>query len=133
MKAINIKFPLVDDPEKNVLFKQNNISKDALLSNLLLLLLTEKGERYYMPDYGSNLKKFIFEPKDDITQQDIVEDLRDTVSKYIPQLTITNVRFYRKGINEDNEKVNDHELSVYVDFVYNNDVFSEPGSVELTF
>jgi phage baseplate assembly protein W len=133
MKGINIKFPLKDDPEKNVLFKQNFVSKDALLSNLLLLLLTDTGERFYMPDYGTNLKKFIFEPKDNTTQTDILEDVKKSVSRFMPEVTITNVRFYGDGIDEQNEQVSDHELKVYIDFVYSNDVFSEPGSLELTF
>ncbi len=133
MKGINIKFPLEDDPEKNVLFKQNFVSKDALVSNLLLLLLTDTGERYYMPDYGTNLKKYIFEPNDPITDQEILEHLKERVSKYIPQVTITNTRVYKTGIDESNEEVGDHEIKLYVDFVYNNDVFSEPGSLELKF
>ena len=93
-REINIKFPLEDDKVNNFLFQTNSVTKDALRSNLLLLLLTDKGERYYLPEYGTNLRKFVFEQKDQITQNDIESDIVETVNKFIPQLTIKSVQFF---------------------------------------
>lgn len=131
--AINIKFPLEDDVEKNILFKQNNVTKDALVSNLLLLLLTEEGERFYMSDYGINLRKYIFEPKDEVTQSEITEEIRDKVKRFIPQLTITKVEFYSAETDQDGNPLMENEVVAQVNFTYNNDTFSEQGSVEITF
>lgn len=131
MKTINIKFPLTDDVEKNRLFGLNSVSKDALTSNLVLLLLTEKGERYYEPDFGTSLKKFLFEPKDDLTMGDIERDIRETVKKFIPQLSIKQVQFFSES-DDLGENVGDNELRVVVDFTYTEDVFSESGRLELT-
>jgi len=132
-KAINIKFPLEDDVEKNILFKQNNVSKDALVSNLLLLLLTEEGERFYMSDYGISLKKYIFEPNDEITQKEITEEIKDRVKRFIPELTITNVEFFSSEFDEENNPLQENEITVLISFLYESDVFSDPGSVEITF
>jgi phage baseplate assembly protein W len=132
-KAINIKFPLVDDVEKNILFKQNNVSKDALVSNLLLLLLTEEGERFYMSDYGINLKKYLFQPNDEITQVEVTEELRDRVKQFIPQLTITNVQFFTADVDEDNNPLMENEITALINFTYSNDTFSDQGSVQITF
>lgn len=131
--AINIKFPIEDDVEKNILFKQNFVTKDALVSNLLLLLLTEEGERFYMSDYGINLKKYIFEPNDEITQKEITEEIRDRVKRFIPQLTITKVEFFRSEFDEDENQLMENEITVVVSFVYESDVFTDPGSIEITF
>lgn len=89
--SINIRFPIEDDLNKNRFFSMSSISKDAISSNLLLLLLTEKGTRYYMSDYGTYLVKFIFEPNDNITLKDIEDDLKDTVRKYMPEIKIVSV------------------------------------------
>jgi phage baseplate assembly protein W len=132
-KAINIKFPIEDDVEKNILFKQNNVSKDALVSNLLLLLLTEEGERFYMSDYGMNLKKYIFEPNDQLTESDITQEIRDRVKRFIPQLTITNVQFFRSDTDIDGNPLVENEIKAQVDFTYDNDTFSDSGSVEIIF
>ena len=64
MISYNIKFPLNDDVSTNTYFLMSKVTKDAFSSDLLLLLLTQKGERYYEPDYGTDLLKFIFEYKD---------------------------------------------------------------------
>lgn len=132
MKSINIKFPLEDDTEKNGLFKLNYVTKDALVSDLKLLFLTKKGQRYYMPDYGTNLEKFIFEPKDDTTSNDIIEDLRVSVRKYMPNITINNVSFFT---NEDAgySDLSDQEIRVLISFTYTDDVFSDNGTLDLTF
>ena len=131
MKTINIKFPLEDDTVTNRLFKMNNVTKDALTSNLILLLLTEKGERYYEPDYGVNIKKYIFEPKDGQTQADIEEEIRDTVKLYIPELTISSVQFF-SDVDDVGDDIGDNQINILVEFKYADDVFSETGSITLT-
>jgi phage baseplate assembly protein W len=125
MSYINIKFPLEDDVKKNKLFTLNQTTKEAIRSDLLLLLLTEKGERYYYPDYGTDLLKFIFEPNDEIIEKDILIDIKETVQKFIPNLKIESVQFTK---NE-----NGNGLSVLIPFIYSENLFSEPGVIELTF
>ncbi len=88
MKSINIKFPLEDDKEKNNLFMLNYVTKNALISDLKLLLLTKKGQRYYMPDFGTNLVKYIFQPEDNTTEEEIIADLRKAVRDFMPEITI---------------------------------------------
>lgn len=126
MKSINIRFPIVDDPDKNTYFKMNRITKDAFGSDLLFLLLTERGERFYHPEFGTNLLKYIFEPSDSLTSQDIEQEIKNTVSLYLPNLTIKKVTFSRP---EDS----DVTLNVHIDFTYTEDSFSENGALDLNF
>ena len=130
MGTYNIKFPIVDNNVVNTFFELTKVTKDAYTSDLLLLLLTQKGERYYDSDYGTNLLKFIFEPNDDITSSDIIEELKRTVSKYLPNITIKTINF-KKTV--DDESIPEDQLIVNIDFVYSEDSFSERGSVELKF
>ena len=132
MVSYNIKFPLEDNPSKNRFFQMNNITKEALASNLMLLLLTEKGERYYMPDYGTNLLQFIFEPKDNLTISDIKEDIKRTVRTYIPQLEIDEIEF-NQNVDYDGKPIKENELSVIIRFTYSEDTFIDTGEIELNF
>ena len=91
MLTYNIKFPLNDDVTTNTYFAMSRVTKDAFSSDLLLLLLTQRGERYYEPDYGTNLLKFIFEPNDSMTEKDIEQEIKNTVSLYIPALKISKI------------------------------------------
>jgi phage baseplate assembly protein W len=129
--AINIKFPIEDDVEKNRALRLNNTTKSALTSDLLLLLLTEKGQRYYNPQYGTNLLQYVFEPKDAPTIQDIEEEIRDTVKTFIPQLTIKQIRFF-EDVDDTGAAVGENQLSIVVDFNFSDDVFSEDSSITIT-
>ena len=133
MISYNIKFPLNDDVTTNTYFLMSRVTKDAFSSDLLLLLLTQKGERYYEPDYGTNLLKFIFEPNDGLTANDIEQEIKRTVSLYIPALNIEEVTFVTAETNEGNEKISDNQLNVNIKFTYNEDAFSEADELNLTF
>lgn len=132
MANINIKFPIEDDIEKGRYLKLNSTTKDALTSDLMLLLLTEKGQRYYQPDYGTFLKKFIFEPNDSLTQVDVEKDIKTTVKNFIPTLTVKSVKFYRYEDQQGNT-LNDNQLNVSISFTYEEGTFSETGELELSF
>jgi phage baseplate assembly protein W len=132
MISYNIKFPLNDNVVTNTFFAMSSVTKDAFSSDLLLLLLTQRGERYYEPDYGTNLLKFIFEPNDNLTASDIEQEIKRTVSLYIPALTIEKVEF---NYTEDSEgqPISDSQLNVKIKFTYSEDAFSEQGELDLNF
>jgi phage baseplate assembly protein W len=132
MVSYNIKFPLADDPVTNTYFLMSKVTKDALSSDLLLLLLTQKGERYYEPDYGTNLLKFIFEPNDNLTANDVEQEIKKTVSLYIPALTIDNVEF-NWNTDADGASISDNQLSVKIKFTYSEDAFNEQGELDINF
>ena len=133
MRLINIKFPLQDDVVKNRAFKMNTITKDALTSNLLLLLLTKKGERYYEPNYGTNLLQYVFEPKDNLTITEIEGEIRETVKTYIPEVTIERIAFFDDDVDDEGVTVEENELKVLIDFKYSENTFVEKGRLELSF
>lgn len=89
-KYINIDYPFKNSPE-GFFINLNSTDQKAIKADLLHLLLTRKGQRLYMPDFGTDLLKFIFEPNDGKTLDDIREEVRVTVKKYIPNLSITSL------------------------------------------
>lgn len=95
-KYVNISFPLKNS-YKGYFFDDDESTNNSIKSNLLHLLLTEKGERIYQPRFGTNLKKFIFEPNDNFTQNDIVVSINESVRQFLPSVTITNIIFTKEG------------------------------------
>lgn len=125
MRYINIKFPIEDDPINNFFLGRNRTTKEALVSNLNLLLLTNKWERYFMPSYGSDLLRFIFEPNDSNVRDELDREIKDMVNKYIPQLTIDNIEF---RIPETDRE---HKLEVIINFTFTDDVFVERDTIQI--
>lgn len=132
MITYNIRFPIKDDVQKNRFVSMTQITKEALASDLLLLLLTEKGERYYEPSYGTNLLKYIFEPNDSITATEVEQEIKRTVKLYIPTLTINKIEFNRFE-DDNNLKIPQNQLNVKIRFTYSENTFSETGELDLNF
>jgi len=132
MTSYNITFPLRDDVSTNTYFLMTKVTKTAFSSDLIALLLTQKGERYYEPDYGTNLLKYIFEPNDTLTANDIEQEIKRTVSLYIPALTINNITF-NWNLDDNGQPISDTQLNVNIKFTYSEDAFAESGSIDLNF
>ena len=132
MNSYNITYPFKDDNEINTFLQMNQVSKDSYSSNLLLLLLTQKGERYYESDYGTNLLKYIFEPNDQLTSTQVEEEIRNTVALYIPEVQITSVNFYWNE-NDEGQPIPETQLNVNIQFVYAEGSLTEQGSIDLNF
>lgn len=89
-KTYGINFPFKSSQEGTYLSLTKNV-KDEVRADLLHLILTRKGSRYYLPDFGTRMYEFIFEPMDGQTFEVIKDDIRTAVKKYIPNLEIENI------------------------------------------
>lgn len=132
MITYNIKFPLNDNLSTNTYFLMTQVTKEAFSSDLLLLLLTQKGERYYEPNYGTNLLKFIFEPNDNLTATDVEQEIKNIVSAYIPNLKINKINFNWK-LDDNGQPISENQLNINIQFTYTEDSFSEQGQLDLNF
>ena len=123
-RFINIDFPFKDSPE-GFYFNLNATDADAIRADLLHLLLTNKGERLYMPDFGSDLKKYIFEPNDGVTHSQIKDNLNETIKRYMPNLTIDDIKFRNDSIEE--------LIIVELTYTVTDGTFNSSDTVTLTF
>lgn len=120
---INIEFPFKDSSD-GLFVNLNKDSNNAIKSNLIHLLLTNKGERFYLPDFGTNLKKFIFNQNDNISVNEIRDEINLSISKYLPNLKVTNL-----SVNPSED--NNVSVIVNIDYVVTDDVFQTNESLTL--
>ena len=85
-----INFPFYDSQDGRYLLATPS-SNSEIRSNLIHLLLTKKGTRYFLPDFGTRLYEFIFEPLDGPTFSDVEAEIRESVGRYMPGVLVTNV------------------------------------------
>ena len=67
------------------------VNETAVTRSIRNLLNTQQGERLYQPDIGSNVRKLLFEPIDDITADILTSTIRDTLTTYEPRAKVLNV------------------------------------------
>jgi phage baseplate assembly protein W len=98
-----IDFPFRDSLEGQYV-KMTATPEREIRGNLIHLLLTKKGSRYYLPDFGTRLYQFIFDQNDMVTFGLIEEEIRESVKKYIPNLEITKLEVISAEDDPDNVK-----------------------------
>lgn len=77
-------------------FTPTYTTKDAIKSNLINYLLTNKGDRYNNPSFGGNLRKYVFEQIQDTTIDTIKDDITTAIQNYFPNIDLQNIIILRQ-------------------------------------
>jgi phage baseplate assembly protein W len=72
-------------------FTSTYTTKDQIKSNLINLLLTEVGERVMNPNFGCELRSFLFEGITETNREEIAVSLNNSISLFVPEITVTNI------------------------------------------
>lgn len=88
MKFLGAAYPITRNP-RGFLRTQSGMSQ--IKSDLLALLLTEPGERVMLPEFGTALKKFIFEPNDTSIIEQIRAEIARAISVWEPRIAVQNI------------------------------------------
>ena len=72
-------------------FNKTYSTKDQIKSNLINLLLTNKGERVFNPEFGADIKKVLFEGITEDTAALIQNLIITNVNYFIPEVNIVDV------------------------------------------
>lgn len=69
-------------------FNSTYLTKDAIKANLINYFLTNKGERYMNPQFGSNLRRLLFDNIDEEKLEEIKMLVKRDVRKYFPRVEL---------------------------------------------
>ena len=90
MSTYGINYPFSDSSLGNYVQMTGTAEKEVR-ANLIHLLLTRKGSRLFLPDFGTRIYEFIFEQNDSVSYSQIEDEIREGVRKYIPNLDINTL------------------------------------------
>jgi phage baseplate assembly protein W len=84
-------------------FSSTYSTKEQIKSNLINLVLTNKGERLYNPNFGTSLRNIIFEGITIETQERVRNTIIENVNFFMPEVNIVDVVVFSE---EDNNTIN---------------------------
>jgi phage baseplate assembly protein W len=140
----------IDFPFRNSLkgdfLRMTESPEREVRANLIHLLLTRKGSRYYLPDFGTRLYEYIFDQNDVVTFGLIEDEIRESIKKYIPNLDINSInivsaendpeetKLYSQEEDERLFRVSDatskpYTAKVKIDYTVNNGAFTSSDFV----
>ena len=106
-RNFGIKYPFTRENRDKTYIDANKSQDDMVKSKVLHTILTPRGQRVRMPNFGTNLVKFIFAPNDDLTMAGIRDEIVTSLSKYVPEVMFKNI---------DISKPNDNSIVVMVEY-----------------
>ena len=86
----------------NITFKKHPVTNDLVVSRdasaikqaIVNLLLTNKGERPFNPDYGSDIREYLFEQLDYGTAAQVKLSIETTISQFEPRIQILSLEVW---------------------------------------
>ena len=102
-KHYGIKFPFTIRNNDNFFLDLNNNLHEKVASEIAHVILTPKKTRLRMPDFGTDLIRYIFSPNDDLSWGDIESEIRDAVNKYVPEGVLEKVEVFQS--EDDNNTI----------------------------
>ncbi len=88
-------FPLGSANDGGIFSKKTGV--EMISDTVEQLLLTERGERLMLPNFGCNLRKFLFSPLDEGTFEGIKREIQYSFKKYIVGAHIAKLAVFPLG------------------------------------
>lgn len=63
-------------------------NEQAVIHSVRNLLVTNHYERPFQPDLGSNIRRLLFEPLDNITASNLDREIRQTIKNFEPRVNV---------------------------------------------
>jgi phage baseplate assembly protein W len=102
--AVGIKLPF-NNTTKGV-FDLSYSTEEQAISNLKNLLLTSKGERLYLPNFGTGILSLLFEQNTSEIVENLKEEISSAVGFWLPYIIVNNIDIQNKvnslGSNAEN-------------------------------
>ena len=83
---------------------------NAITRSIRNIVLTIPGEKFFDPDFGSNVSRLLFENVDDITASQIQEEIEFSINNYEPRVKLINVEVIADNDNASFDTIITYEV-----------------------
>ena len=96
-------------------------NEDSVKRSIRNILLTDKGERFFNPTFGSDIRKMLFENFSPSTEQVVADLIKNAIGNHEPRANVIDV----------NVSGNPDQNSMYINIVFSVINKAEPVTLEL--
>ena len=105
----NIKYPFKNEGFQHFYIDANDTLKDKARSTLMHIVFTPKGQRIRLPEFGTDLIKFIFDPNEYTTWESVKNEVSESVNRWTSNIKLNDIQIVK---NENDES----EIYVRLDY-----------------
>lgn len=85
---------------------------DRIDQSLFILFETQKGSRLMLPEFGSDIHKYRFDPLDQVLIEKLRYTITEDIRKWEPRISISSIEFLADNLAIDNS-------ILYISITYN--------------
>ena len=104
-----IKYPFRTDGFQHFFIDTNDTLKEKARSEIMHIVFTPKGQRIRLPEFGTDLIKFIFDPNEGVTWESVKNEVSESVRRWSNDIILNNIQVVK---NEEDES----EIYVRLDY-----------------
>lgn len=124
-RFLGVPYPIQKNA-RGFLYSQDGI--DQIKSDMLVLLLTNPGERVMNPTFGTPLRKLIFEPNDAALRLQAKNMIINSIKKWEPRIAVRNIEVSSKVDNTSLNKADDKQELEHILFI--RIIFVDPQNIK---
>lgn len=72
-------------------FFEEKVDQDILKASIVYIVLTQKGERVMLPEFGSDVHKMVFDQNDSTLASSLEREIREAVARWDPRIELVDV------------------------------------------
>ena len=114
-QTIGVSFPFAESTEGDYLLLTKTSSQEVK-SNFVHLLMTTKGERYFLPQFGTNLRQYLFDPQGDTNDDDIRKEIYTAAETFMPNIKIKAINITHYGTDTDLAENQKYRIVISIDY-----------------
>lgn len=96
----DIKYPFTSENDDGVFLDMNSTYGEEIKSKVLHVLFTPKGQKLRDPEFGTDLIKYIFSPKDSSTFNELKAEITGQIMKHVPAVEFKDITIYDSETSE---------------------------------
>lgn len=123
MKFQGCPYPIVKH-SRGLLYSQGGI--DQIKSDLLILLLTNPGERVMLPDFGTPLRSLVFDQNDQVIAAQAREMIANSIATWEKRITIQSIDVNYAQTDLDYEQTTQNQMDNLLGIRI---LFFDPGNI----
>jgi len=106
-------------------FRSTYDFKQQIKFNVINLLLTNRGERAFNPNFGTDIRKQIFNQMVEGTFDALSDDISTTIAAYIPEITVEKLTVTPGPVYNNN--------AVVINLTYRINISNESDTITINF
>lgn len=110
------KYPMEFSENRKTELLELQTGLDKIHQSIRIIISTRRGERYNNPEFGCDVKSYVFEPNDILLRSLLYYTISDALQRWEKRISVTSITF--QGTDEDSS-IHPNQINIIINYKVN--------------